>query len=83
MPEQTTEAPNLPTTATDGSHVSSTDVPDDPAANASAEIFAAMNGTTLTEAGDSEEYGGDQAGVDQQVDALGTADAADGEAPPQ
>ena len=60
MPPETTEEPNLPTTTADGSHVPSADVPDDPSANASAEIFAAMNGSTLTEAGDNEEYGGEQ-----------------------
>jgi hypothetical protein len=67
MPEQTTDAPNLPSTSADGTHVSSADVPDDPAASASAEIFAAMNGTTLTDAEDNDEYGGEQAGIDQQV----------------
>jgi hypothetical protein len=67
MSPETTEDLNLPTTTADGSHVPSTDVPDDPAASASAEIFAAMNGSTLTEAGDSDEYGGAQSGIDQQV----------------
>jgi hypothetical protein len=51
MPPETTEDLNLPSTATDGSHLPSTDVPDDPAASASAEIFAAMNGSTLADAG--------------------------------
>jgi hypothetical protein len=46
------------------------DVPQDPAAAASAEIFAAMDGSTLTEAGESDEYGGEQAGIDQQVEEL-------------
>jgi hypothetical protein len=82
MPEQTTEAPNLPSTSADGTHISSTDVPDDPAASASAEIFAAMNGTTLTEAEDNDEYGGEQAGIDQQVGETGVDQSEGGAATP-
>jgi hypothetical protein len=83
MPPETTEAPNLPSTTADGSHISSTDVPDDPAASASAEIFAAMNGSTLTEAGDNDEYGGEQAGIDQQVGAIEQDEPSGSDAPPQ
>jgi hypothetical protein len=50
MPEQTTDAPNLPSSSPDQPHIPSADVPDDPAAAASAEIFAAMDGSTLADA---------------------------------
>jgi hypothetical protein len=60
MPEETTDAPSYPSTAPDGTHIPSDDVPDDPAAAASAEIFAAMNGSTLAEA-EAAEGGDDEA----------------------
>ena len=81
MPPETTEDLNLPTTSADGSHVPSTDVPDNPAASASAEIFAAMDGSTLTEAGETDEYGGEQAGVDQQVSEIDKGESASDAAP--
>jgi hypothetical protein len=83
MPENTPEAPNLPSSSADEAHISSADVPADPAASASAEIFAAMNGSTLTDAGDTEEYGGEQSGIDQQVGAIEQDEPTEGEAPPQ
>lgn len=49
MPEEPTDAPSYPGTAADGSHIPSDDVPDDPAAAASAEIFAAMDGSTIAQ----------------------------------
>ena len=66
MPEETTDAPNLPSSSTDSPHIPSTDVPDDPAAAASAEIFAAMDGSTIaqTEAGE-----GDAGGEDREDEA--------------
>jgi hypothetical protein len=79
MPEETTDAPNLPSSSPEEAHISSIDVPDDPAAAASAEIFAAMNGSTLTEAGEGEEYGGEAAGVQQQVDQLPEGESGEGE----
>jgi len=50
MPEETTDAPNLPSSSADSAHIPSADVPADPAASASAEIFAAMDGSTIAEA---------------------------------
>jgi hypothetical protein len=50
MPEETTDASNLPSSSADSPHISSSDVPDDPSASASAEIFAAMDGSTIAEA---------------------------------
>jgi hypothetical protein len=50
MPEETTDAANLPSSSADSPHISSSDVPDDPSASASAEIFAAMDGSTIAEA---------------------------------
>ncbi|HEY5198892.1 MAG TPA: hypothetical protein VIJ51_17875 [Solirubrobacteraceae bacterium] len=57
MPEETTDAPNLPSSSPEEAHIPSADVPDDPAASASAEIFAAMDGSTLAdvEAGEAPE----------------------------
>ncbi len=68
MAEETTGAPNLPSSSADSAHISSSDVPDDPSASASAEIFAAMDGSTIAEAeGDAEaaEGGGEEAGGDE------------------
>ncbi len=62
MPEETTDAPNLPSSSADSPHIPSTDVPEDPSAAASAEIFAAMDGSTIAQAEADE---GDASGEDE------------------
>jgi hypothetical protein len=75
MPEDTTTTANLPSSPPDESPSPAADAPADPAAaSASAEIFAAMDGSTLTEAGESDEYGGEQAGIEQQFEEIDKAE---------
>jgi hypothetical protein len=68
MPELTTESPNLPSSSPEEPHIPSTDVPDDPAASASAEIFAAMDGSTIAQA-EAEAADGEQADGESETPA--------------